>query len=430
MRKHLFYQLAAALALCSTLAEAETFSIVVGINHYQAHETLQKDKTPFDRLAGAVNDAKLIEESLRKRGVEPVVLINDQASLANFHAAWRSVLAQAKPGAEIILSFAGHGGQEDDLAPLDEADRQDETFMFYDFDPARPEQGRLSDDELHTLFAQARDYKIVFVGDACHAGGLLRGGPSPIASRNGSRSGPYHSRPPQHSEQDFAAPALGDEHEILPHVTYLLATANDKDSIWEVGYQGQTHGALSVAFATAYEGAAGRDGKPVTTRDELLDYVRYTVARLSSHTQTPDMRPRGGAAPAFSSGQAAPAPKPPAYADLPVNITGSDPPAGVGHYTLNAQAYRLAFEIKGSRVRVGNLQGDSLAEFEAQDAQAWNRLINKYRLLDSLDARYNTAAKPVGIRRRPASSEGQERQAGRTQFHLRPPLQQPLFRVV
>ncbi len=382
---------AAIALLLSSCAQAKTFGIVVGIDDYQTPATL------LGRLTGAVNDAELVAKTLRKQGVdlpEARVLTNGKATLANFNTAWNSVLDTAEPGDQIIFSFAGHGAQEQEFAkPFDEDDQLDETFLFYDFDPKNPHVGRLSDDELYALFQQARAFRVLFIADACHAGGMLRGGfGSEMPQRHGSSPiGGYKPQPPVHQ---WTVPNA-DDRQVLPHVTYLTATNQDQDPVWEINHDGERHGALSVAFAEAFTGSADSDGHPGITRSELEDYVQQRVATLTDHNQHPDMLPRGGSEPAFAEGGKPKPEAPSSIGDLPIKVTGGEAPAGLHHARLDDTGYRLRFAIQGGKAQVISPLGDQLAEVDAGTASEWNALIAKYRLLEALDR--HPAAKQVRV---------------------------------
>ena len=389
MNKSIKLLIAAFGLLLAASVQAKSFGLVVGINQYQT-ATLKK-------LTGAVNDAKLLAETLRKQGVdlpETRVLVDSQATLANFKAAWQSLLDTAAPGDQILFTFAGHGAQEQEFSqPFDEDDHLDETFLFYDFDPVNPHRGRLSDDELYDLLQQARAFRLVFVADACHAGGLLRGGfGTEMPSRDGgSPLGGYKPHPPAH---EWAIPNA-DDRQVLSHVTYLLATNQDRDPVWEINQNGARHGALSVAFSEAFAGAADSDGKAGITRGELEGYVNQRVATLTDHNQHPDMVPRGGDEPAFAEG-GKPKPQPPAtLGDLPIKVTGGKALAGLQHARLDDTGYRLRFEIQQGKAQVISPLGDKLADVDAGTASEWNALIAKYRLLAALDSQ--PAAKQVRV---------------------------------
>ena len=379
--------------LGATPVRAKTFGLVVGIDHYQ-----KAAQAGFPTLQGAVNDAKLLALTLRGKGVDlpdSRVLLDGKATLANFKSAWQSVLDSATPGDQILFTFAGHGSQEKEFAePRDERDQLDETLLFYDFDPANPQRGRLSDDELYAMFEQARAFHILFVADACHAGGLTRAAASAadLPRRGGGPLGGFKPTPSLH---DYTAPN-SDDSQILSHVTYLSATENEANSIPEIRVEGTPHGALSWAFAKAFNGEADSDKNKVVTSLELEDYVREQVRTLTDNQQYPGMLPRGNEQDAFPVA-AAPLPPPASSDSLGIKVVGGPAPAGLRHARLDGQDYRLRFEISDGKATVFSPRGDKLALVDAATTSVWNALIAKYRLLAALDRAYNTAAKPVKI---------------------------------
>ena len=405
--------------LCITLAllfavpaHAKTFGIVVGINEYQSASATLKT------LSGAVNDAKLLAQALRKQGVdlpESRVLTDRKATLANFKATWQNMLNQAQPGDQIIFTFAGHGAQEQEFSkPFDEEDKLDETFMFYDFDPQTPHRGRLSDDEMYDLFQQARAFKIVFVADSCHAGGGMRSGTfgTELAQRLGGPTGGYKPQPPAH---EWAVPDA-DDRQVLSHVTYLMATNQDKDPVWEINDNGDRHGALSVAFAEAFTGSANRDGQPGITRSELESYVKQRVATLTDHKQFPDMVPRGGGEPAFAEGGKPKPPTPAPTGDLPIKVTGGEAPDGLQNARLDDTGYRLRFEIQRGKAQVISPLGEKVAEVDAGTASEWNAVIAKYRLLAAVDNHPNAKQVRVSL----DEGTGLHKIGEKLHFHVEP----------
>jgi uncharacterized caspase-like protein len=373
-------------------ANAKSFALVVGIDQYA-----QAESAGFARLQGAVNDAQLLAQTLRGKGVDlpdSRVLLNEKATLAHFKAAWQSLLEQATPGDQILFTFAGHGSQEEEFAaPWDEKDRKDETLLFHDFDPANPYRGRLSDDELYALFEQARAFNILFVADACHSGGITRAVPGAelLPRRGGGPLSGFKPKPPAH---EYDSPA-SDDSQILSHVTFLTATENEANSIPEVSIEKTPHGALSWVFSKAFQGEADSDKNHIVSLSELEEYVESQVRALTNHHQFPGMLPRGSAQDAFpATGQPA---SPPSTDSLAIAISGGSEPAGLRHVFRDAQDYRLRFEIAQGKATVFNPQGDQLAQVDANSTAAWNALIAKYRLLAALDHAYNTASKPVKI---------------------------------
>lgn len=390
------------LAWLSMPVFAKQWGLVIGIDQYPQAAHL-------DHLQGAVNDAKLLADTLRSVGVdlpEERVLLNQRATLPGFRNAWAALLSQARPGDRLIVTFAGHGTQlPGDEQPEDEkADGKDEALLFYDYAADRPQAGgRLIDDALYGLLQEARAFPVTFLADTCYSGGMLR---SPLlASKLPMRgdsipSGLANWKP---SEPNFAQlMALPDTDGALSHVTFL--TAADRDNLRISEYRlpesgGQIHGALSWVFAQAIAGQADiiqRDGH--ITRGELEEYVRVNVKKASNNQQTPKLLPRGDETPAFSlagikSPLAWPTPNP--SSALAIKVEGGIAPADIEGIRLDAEHYTLLFKLAGDRVTAYQ-NGDLLTEFAAKDVAAWHKLIAKYRLLSALDTLY-APNRPVTI---------------------------------
>jgi len=231
-------------------------ALVVGIDNY---------KQADDRLKGAVNDAKLLTQSLRDNQVilpDERVLLDDQATRANVIQAWRNMLAQANPGDTLIFTYAGHGSQKEDALPKDEPDKQDETLVLYD--------DEISDDELTDLFINAKAYNLLFLADACHAAGLTRDG-EPETCRSRFADTIFHRQAAPLSTIEIST--LGDERENtarLNHLTFISAADSDNVSVCEYTFEdGQAHGALSWFFAKALAGYADGNHNKGLERDEL-----------------------------------------------------------------------------------------------------------------------------------------------------------------
>lgn len=129
-------------------ATAETLALVVGIDQYRYKPALK----------GAVNDARAIRAALEAAGVRDIVLLlDDQATREAIRDAWNRQVAKAQPGDTLIFTYAGHGGQEPERIPGNEADGKDETLVLGGFRETRPGNGqRIVDDELDQWFRAAR----------------------------------------------------------------------------------------------------------------------------------------------------------------------------------------------------------------------------------------------------------------------------------
>lgn len=283
------------LCLSIQLSQAKQFGLVVGIDDYK-HFFPRAETPPGSHtdLQGAVNDAKLIAKSLRAKGVDlpdSHVLINETATTKNFLSAYQNMLDRAEPGDTFIITFAGHGGQEKEVAePLDEKDNLDETLMFYEFDPQNPRVGRLNDDQIREQLKLAREFKIILVMDSCHSGGLERSINKNIAgaSRNGGKWN-ITVEP----LLDEIIPKSGDKDNSLAHVTKILATATDELLVTETRIDGQPHGALSYYFAQGISGDADADKNDYVSKRELSNYIETQVLAEMNQNQKPRLLPRG-----------------------------------------------------------------------------------------------------------------------------------------
>jgi len=224
-------------------------ALVVGINQYQGR---------ILNLKGAVNDAKLLRDTLRRSPVQlpdKRVLLDARATRSAFIQAWQDMVKQAKPGDTLILTYAGNSKQQQDTAPLDEKDNKDEILIFHDFNPKHPTQGRITDDELYSLFKQANEYKILFIVDGCDWGG-------------------------------------DDDVGMLPaHVTMITATQGGL--VPETILDNKPHGALSWFFAQALTGKADDNQNGRLERDELDIFLKGKIVKHMNALQKPNLFPRG-----------------------------------------------------------------------------------------------------------------------------------------
>ncbi len=252
-------------------------ALVVGINEYppDAH---------IPSLEGAVNDANLLTKTLRRMNVKLPnnrVLLNSEATRANVIWAWRDMVSQAKRGDTLIFTYSGHGGQEDDQPPIDEVDEKDETLILY--------KGRITDDELMDLFLKAKEYKILFVADACHSGGIKALCRSGFSIRSTSHK-PTSRLPPV-----WNLSTQGDQKENPAHVTYISAAEADNAKVCEYTFGNKAHGALSWFLVRALRGDA--DGYDNTKKNgyleyfELEEYLEENIRQKTGYKQNPKLTP-------------------------------------------------------------------------------------------------------------------------------------------
>lgn len=261
---------------------ADNFALVVGIDEYDAQPN----------LAGAVNDARWIAESLNGFGVSELsLLLNQDATRANIERSYYAYLDQARRGDTIIFTFAGHGRYVPDLngdeaSISDPNDRQDETLVMGGFSFQNPGE-EIIDDELNLWFADAdaKGVNVLFLSDSCHSGTVTRGGRARFIDEFGS-SIPALKRPITLSA-------------TVPQTNYdtltFLAGASELQVVTEVVINGRNHGALSFAFGQALRGMrADGNSDGAISRDELAGQIRRAARAHNDGRGLPDMVARGG----------------------------------------------------------------------------------------------------------------------------------------
>jgi Caspase domain len=420
--------LAFAVACLATQAPARDWGIVVGIDDYVHFEPFDPEnpKSGHFDLQGAASDATVIRDALRVKGVDlpdARVLLNRNATLAGFQAAWAEVTTSAAPGDTVFVTYAGHGGQErENSEPMDEADGLDETLMFADFDPDNPRAGRLNDDQLRVMLESVPQLLVVWVMDSCHSGGLERSitaGAAGLSRAGGTWDIPVEPLPTESPSGagDTGAPALA-------NVTQILATATDDLLVQETAFDGQPHGALSWFFAKGIAGEADQDGDGALTRLELSSYVGDRVFTHMEQNQQPKFVPRGDSTVMLSldrgiviekttSPTVAPA------NSLPIRLVGAPPPgldpANCPGCRVVDQGQTLQFEQVAEGWAVFSGQGDRITTITG-DAAAQ---IARAQFLVDLNTAKVASLPPVAIK--PLQSAARQPLGTQVGFEFRPP---------
>ncbi len=362
--------------------QAAQHALVVGINQYPPGT---------DSLKGAVNDARSIEQALRKIQVQQIqVLLDSKATRASVINAWEQMVKQAQPGDTLIFTYAGHGSQQEDAPPLDEEDGKDETLVLY--------QGILTDDELTDLFAKAGSYQIVFVADSCHSGGMV------IREKSFSASPEICRFTTERTSAEAQIPSLplttqGDEKEVLQHVTLISAQQSDNQKVCEITADHQAHGALSYFFAQALEGTADGNENSQLERSELERFLRHQVTSQTNRLQDPRLLPRPDDQPVIMLQGRPSKPAPPMASDefsVAIRVEGGNPPTGLTNVRLvQDQSFDLRFVMTGTKVAVFNRTGDMATQLSS--GEGWQPIINKERLLMALETQLDMRLRPVGM---------------------------------
>ncbi len=366
---------------------ATQHALVVGINQYKHANELKQ----LTNLEGAVNDAKLLIDALREAQVQLPdrrVLLDANATRSAFLHAWRDMLKQAKVGDTLIVTFAGHGGQQPDTKPLDEKDKKDETLMFHDFNPNHSSQGRIIDDELRGLLNNASAYNILFIVDACHSSGLKRSMAAKPLGR--VRSGGFWNLTP-------SLPTLqteSDEEKFPEHVTMITAVDNDILLVREEKLlDNKQHGALSWYFAKALHGEADGNKNGRLERDELERFLTEKVRTKMNDTQMPKLLPRADTKSVVILPYNAafkPPPLEPKVAKIAIIVENARVPSGLKQvrHVNQSQAFDLRFIVKNRYTEVFNNTGNKVITSLPSDAlNLWQRVIDKERLLKVLETK-------------------------------------------
>ena len=269
--------------------------LVIGIDDY----------THIEKLRGAVNDARDIHQALAGMGVDDLtVLLDGDATRDRILAEWQDLLARAGPGDTLVLTYAGHGSQEDERVAGTEDDGKDENLLLGGYwHKGAGTRERIVDDELNQWFLDAgeKELKVVFVADSCHSGTLTRE-TDPRASSLTYRYTPYTPMTGDSLEFDLpeGAADTGKAGEgELAHVSFLAAS-QESETVPEIPVKDGTgatrkRGALSYTFARALKGEADADGDGALRRGELWRFVRENVRMMAEARQTPNLEPRSRA---------------------------------------------------------------------------------------------------------------------------------------
>ena len=307
---------ACVLGLWAGTARAEMAALVIGIDGYHA----------INRLQGAVNDARDIADALKTAGARDVrLLVDDDATRSRIMTAWKDLIATTSPTDTLVLTYAGHGGQEPERVPGNEADGKDEVLLLTGFAvKGAGTAERIADDELALMLKEAEPRRVIFVADACHSGTMTRAFDT-RAGGLGTRAATYG--PIEDDELPLPTDkALEAEKEELPNVTFFAAVP-ENELAPEVMIDNHPRGALSWAFARALRGGADRDGDGVLSKGELESFIRETVRMKLEGRQHPQVQPAGRGEDALI--QSTPMPVQPfaglpAAAPLPLRILAPD----------------------------------------------------------------------------------------------------------
>jgi hypothetical protein len=150
-------------------------ALCVGIDAYPAPNT----------LSGCVNDARDWAAALTALNFDVTLLVNQQATREAMLGSIRQLISDAKSGDVVVIQYAGHGTQVQDLNG-DETDGLDEALVPVDFGTG----SFLIDDDLRTVMVTIPDgVNVTCFMDCCHSGTNTRMlGPTPVTQKGNSKA--------------------------------------------------------------------------------------------------------------------------------------------------------------------------------------------------------------------------------------------------
>lgn len=205
------------------------------------------DDYPRQALAGCVADSENWARALARERFEIRRLRNSQATREALDRALRELVLDARTGDHLVLQFAGHGSQVEDLSG-DESDRFDEVVVPVDFD-----RGALwTDDDLYEICRLLPSgARLTMIMDCCHSGTNARFAPTTATGRGGARarfvaleSREVTAYKRKRTAARFAVPV--NERTPLPGVVHFAA-CRDREVAYEEDGQGNfSRNALTV----------------------------------------------------------------------------------------------------------------------------------------------------------------------------------------
>ena len=164
------------------IRSATRHALLIGISDYPTNNAVLDASWPS--IHGA-NDVQILGATLKAQGFNVSTILNRNASASNIRKALVKLQSETKSGDIIYLHFSCHGQPVEDKDG-DEKDGWDEAIVPYDA-WRKPIKGiyngnnHILDDELNTGISIIREKAgptgfLYVVIDACHSGGMDRGG--------------------------------------------------------------------------------------------------------------------------------------------------------------------------------------------------------------------------------------------------------------
>jgi len=277
MNKNTLKILLSSVLLVSQQATADFYGLVIGVDKY-------KD---WGSLDGAVNDAKVIADSLKLIGSkETKLLLDGDASREAIKKSWDEISSKAKAGDTVFFTYAGHGAQQPERVKGTEADGKDEFYVLGNFaESGKNTAERIIDDDLQEWFSKRPDLNIVLVSDSCHSGTMTRAyKSSKLKYRKADVKEIKNDALPISNNADI----IDERKTKLPHVI-AFSGVPDNEEVPETSIENQQHGALSWYFAKGLLGDADLNKDGIVSVSELTNYLVEKVRMQTEGIQHPQI---------------------------------------------------------------------------------------------------------------------------------------------
>lgn len=277
MNKKILKITSAALLVAAQRAYADMYGIVIGVDNY----------SEYGSLDGAVNDAKMVANSLKSIGAKQVkLLLDDKATRDGIKKAWDDLSSQASKGDTIFFTFAGHGAQHPERIKGSESDGQDEFYVLSAFtESGKSTYERIVDDDLQEWFSKRPDVNVVLVSDSCHSGTMTR---SYQQSKLKYRKAPVKAITNDALPVSKTPEIVNEQKTVLANVVSFSGVP-DNEEVPEVTIEDQQHGALSWFFSKGIMGEADTNKDGAISIAELKNYVVEKVRMQTEGQQHPQI---------------------------------------------------------------------------------------------------------------------------------------------
>lgn len=236
------------------------FAVVIGISHYQSRripalENADKDAQDFIDFLKSPQGGKLDDES-------SVVLLNEQATLANINRALSSFLTRPQPQDTVVIYIAGHGEH-------DHNDQRNPYLLTSDSNLDDMEATAYRMYELpgvykHTIKAK----RVITFADTCHSfgfSGAMNEGPRKVNNLVSQ----YLERSASEGERAF------------------ISASDVSEEAQEGPQWGGGHGVFTYYLLKGLKGDADRNHDGVVTAGELFSYLSSAVPQATQGSQNP-----------------------------------------------------------------------------------------------------------------------------------------------